>query len=155
MKIWVDADACPKVIKEVLFRASSRTEIALVLVANSYLVVPPSKLITTIQVEHGFDAADNYIIQHMAANDLVITADIPLAAEVISHKGVALNPRGELYTENNVRQRLGMRDMMEQLRASGVYLSGQATLSLREKTAFANALDKILTKYQQQNSKPC
>lgn len=148
MKIWVDADACPNPIKEILFRAAKRTETTLILVANASLVTPGSPFISTIRVEHGFDRADDYIVQHMAENDLVITADIPLAAHVVANKGLAINPRGELYTENNIKQRLGLRDMMEKLRGSGVNIGGPSTFSVKEKTSFANALDRILAKYK-------
>ena len=113
MKIWVDADACPAPAKEILFRASKRTNTPLILVANNFLSTPPSPLISLIRVGQGFDVADNHILQHVAAHDLVITADIPLAAEVVAKQALALNPRGELYTENNIKQRLGLRDMME------------------------------------------
>ena len=146
MKIWVDADACPNTIKEVLYRAAKRTEIALVLVANAVLSIPGSRFISTIRVDQGFDQADDYIVQHMSANDLVITADIPLAAHVVANNGIALNPRGEIYTENNIKQRLGLRDMRENIRGSGVNIGGPSTFSTKEKTAFANALDKILAK---------
>ena len=146
MKIWVDADACPNAIKDILFRAAKRTEISLILVANANLVIPGSRFISTVRVESGFDRADDYIVQHMAANDLVITADIPLAAQVVEKKGLAINPRGELYTENNIKQRLGLRDRREQLRGSGVNIGGPPSLSIKEKTAFANALDKLLAK---------
>lgn len=146
MKIWVDADACPNVIKDILFRAAKRTETKMVLVANALIAIPNSPFISTVRVEHGFDQADDYIVEHMEASDLVITADIPLAASVVAKKGTAINPRGEMYTENNVKQRLGMRDMMEVLRGSGVNVGGPATFSSKEKTAFANALDKILAK---------
>jgi hypothetical protein len=146
MKIWVDADACPNVIKDILFRAAKRTETKMILVANASIATPSSLFISTVRVEHGFDQADDYIVQHMEAYDLVITADIPLAASVVEKKGIAINPRGEMYTENNMKQRLGIRDMMEVLRGSGVNIGGPATFSLKEKTAFANALDKILAK---------
>jgi len=148
MKIWVDADACPNVIKEILFRAAKRTETFTVLVANAYLTTPGSPFISSIRVEHGFDSADDYIVQHMRAYDLVITADIPLAASVVEKKGIAINPRGEIYTENNIKQRLGLRDMRENIRGSGVNIGGPATFSAKEKAAFANALDKILAKSQ-------
>ena len=146
MKIWVDADACPKVIKEILFRAAKRTETILILVANNNLAIPPSRFIKSIRVEQGFDRADDYIVENMVENDLVITADIPLAASVVANKGTALNPRGEIYTENNIKQRLSMRDISEQIRGSGVNIGGPATLSTKEKTSFANILDKILAK---------
>lgn len=146
MHIWVDADACPKVIKEILFRAAVRTKTSLILVANSYLTYPNSPFIRSVQVIKGFDSADQYITTHLQPLDLVITADIPLAAEVIAKGGLAINPRGEEYTENNVRQRLNIRDVHEQLRASGIHSGGPATLGVKEKTAFANALDRCLAK---------
>jgi len=146
MQIWVDADACPKVIKEILFRATVRTKTALTLVANSYLTYPKSPFIRFVQVEKGFDSADHYIVAHLKPHDLVITADIPLAAEVISKQGLAINPRGELYTENNVRQRLNIRDINEQLRATGQNVGGPPALGIKEKTAFANTLDRCLAK---------
>lgn len=146
MQIWVDADACPKMIKDVLFRAAVRCKTQLTLVANSTLTYPPSPFIHSVRVEKGFDGADNYIVSHLNAGDLVVTADIPLAAEVVQKQGLAINPRGELYTENNIKQRLTMRDMNEQLRATGQRIGGPAVLSIKEKTAFANALDRWLAK---------
>lgn len=146
MTIWVDADACPKVIKEILFRAAQRTNTPLVLVANAFLTHPKSPLIRSVQVEKGFDQADHYIVTQLKANDLVITADIPLASEVIAKQALALNPRGELYTANNIKQRLNLRDINEQLRSSGEKISSLAVLGVKEKTAFANALDKWLAK---------
>lgn len=146
MKIWVDGDACPKVIKEILFRAITRTSTELILVANAFVATPGSRFIRKVQVPKGFDVADNYIVSQVEPGDLVITADIPLAAEVVARGALALNPRGELYTANNIKQRLTMRDMMEQLRSNGVCVGGPATFSIKEKTAFANALDKILAK---------
>lgn len=144
--IWVDADACPKVIKEILFRAAIRTQTPLTLVANSLLNYPNSPFISSVRVEKGFDGADNYIVAQLQKNDLVITADIPLAAEVVAKDATALNPRGEVYTENNIRQRLNLRDINEQLRGSGERINGPAALSIKEKTAFANALDRWLAK---------
>ena len=146
MIIWVDADACPKPVKEILFRAVRRTSIKTILVANSYIAIPASPHISLIQVPKGFDVADNYIVQNLKAGDLVITADIPLAAEVVDKKAIGLNPRGELYTENNIRQRLAMRNTMEQLRGSGVQVNGPDSFGQREKQAFANALDRLLAK---------
>ncbi|MFI4918065.1 MAG: YaiI/YqxD family protein [Legionellales bacterium] len=146
MQIWVDADACPKMIKEVLFRAAVRTKTHLILVANTSLTYPGSPFIRSVRVEKGFDSADNYIVTHLNAHDLVITADIPLAADVVMKKGLAINPRGELYTENNIKQRLNLRDMNEQLRATGERTGGPAALSIKEKTAFANTLDRCLAK---------
>jgi uncharacterized protein YaiI (UPF0178 family) len=145
-QIWVDADACPKVIKEILFRASNRVGIPLILVANQPLQVPKSRYIRTIQVGAGFDVADNYIVQQAQADDLVITADIPLAAEVVAKGCLALNPRGDLYTEENIRQRLNMRDFMDTLRSSGVNTGGPASLSQADRQAFANQLDRLLAR---------
>ncbi len=146
MKIWVDADACPVVIKEILFRAAERTGVRLTLVANQPVPVPPSRLIQSIQVASGFDVADNEIVKRLDAGDLVITGDIPLAAEVIEKGGHALNPRGELYTTDNIKARLTMRDFMETLRSSGVDTGGPPPLSQSDRQAFANHLDKILRK---------
>ncbi|WP_019215603.1 YaiI/YqxD family protein [Legionella tunisiensis] len=146
MKIWVDADACPNVVKDILFRAAERTRTNLILVANTFLIIPHSQFITTVRVEKGFDAADNYIVQQVVANDLVITADIPLAAAIIAKQGLALNPRGELYTANDIKQRLGLRDMMEQLRSGGLNIGGPTTYSTKETASFANALDRILAR---------
>ncbi|KXF80811.1 YaiI/YqxD family protein [Enterovibrio coralii] len=142
--IWVDADACPTVIKEVLYRAADRTETPLVLVANQGLRTPPSRFIRSIQVEKGFDIADNEIVRRVNAGDLVITADIPLASEVIEKSAVALNPRGELYTPENIRQRLNMRDFMDTLRSSGIQTGGPAAISQQDRQMFANELDKFL-----------
>lgn len=146
MRIWIDADACPNGAKEILFRAAERTTTKLILVANTLINTPPSRLISTVRVEKGFDSADNYIVQHIEVGDLVITADIPLAAEVIEKGGQVLNPRGELYTANDIKQRLSMRDMMEQLRAGGVNVGGPKTYGVKEKAAFAALVDKILAK---------
>jgi uncharacterized protein YaiI (UPF0178 family) len=143
--IWVDADACPAVIKEILYRAAERTRRPLVLVANQPLRPPRSPFIRSVQVAGGFDVADNRILQEMQPGDLVITADIPLAAEVIAHRGHAINPRGERYTPDNVRQRLAMRDLMEQLRSTGEVTGGPPALSKSDRQAFANALDRLLT----------
>ncbi len=146
MKIWVDADACPAVIKDILFRAAERTGTALTLVANQAIRVPPSKYIRTVQVPAGFDVADNEIVRRAAAGDLVITADIPLAAEVIENGAMALNPRGELYTTENVRARLNMRDFLDTMRASGVDTGGPPALSQADRQAFANHLDRLLAR---------
>lgn len=145
-KIWVDADACPRVIKEILYRASERVGLPLFLVANQPLQVPRSPNIRSVQVSAGFDVADNHIVQQAQAGDLVITADIPLAAEVIAKGCIALNPRGDLYTEDNIRQRLSMRDFMDTLRSSGVDTGGPATLSQADRQAFANQLDRLLAR---------
>lgn len=146
MKIWVDADACPKDVKEILFRAAVRTSTALVLVANNTLSLPGSAFITSVRVSQGFDVADRYIVDHLEPHDLVITADIPLAADVIDKGGLALNPRGERYTANDIKQRLSMRNMMEQLRSSGIQTGGPSTYGIKEKANFARELDKILAK---------
>ena len=143
-KIWVDADACPKVIKEILFRAAERVGIQVTLVANQPLSAPRSNYINTVQVPPGFDVADNHIAQQVVETDLVVTADIPLAADVIAKGALALNPRGELYTEANIRQRLTMRDFMETLRSSGVDTGGPAALSQADRQRFANQLDRLL-----------
>ncbi|MCX2497400.1 YaiI/YqxD family protein [Plesiomonas shigelloides] len=148
MQIWVDADACPKVIKEILFRAAERVGVAVTLVANQPLAVPPSRYIQSIQVAAGFDVADNEIVRRAQAGDLVITADIPLASEVLEKKAIALNPRGELYTCENIRQRLNMRDFMDTLRASGIQTGGPAAFSQRDRQAFAGELDRWLVSYQ-------
>jgi uncharacterized protein YaiI (UPF0178 family) len=145
-QIWVDADACPKVIKEILFRAADRVRISVILVANQPLQVPGSRYIRSVQVAAGFDVADNHIVQQSEAGDLVITADIPLAAEVIARGCLALNPRGNLYTEDNIRQRLNMRDFMDTLRSSGVDTGGPASFSQADRQAFANQLDRLLAK---------
>ncbi len=147
MHIWVDADACPNVIKEILFRAAERVQLSLTLVANRSLRTPPSKFIKSIQVASGFDVADNHIVQYLQAGDLVITADIPLAAEVIEKDGHALNPRGMLYTRDNIKERLAMRDLMDELRGSGIQTGGPNVLSQSDRQAFANQLDRFLAKH--------
>lgn len=144
MKIWVDADACPVVIKEILYRAAERAQIVTTLVANKLLRTPPSPYLRAIQVEAGFDVADNRIVQELAAGDLVITADIPLASEVIENNGHALNPRGEFYSKENIQERLTMRNFMEELRASGVETSGPSAFSSADRKTFAAQLDKFL-----------
>lgn len=143
-QIWVDADACPKVIRDILFRAAERVGIQVTLVANQSIPVPPSKFIRSIRVAAGFDVADNHIVQQVQSGDLVITADIPLAAEVVAKGALALNPRGELYTEENIRECLNMRDFMETLRNSGVDTGGAAAFSQADRKAFANRLDRLL-----------
>lgn len=147
MNIWVDADACPGVIKEILFRAAERTGTQLTLVANHALRTPPSKHITFLQVTTGFDVADNEIIKRLAAGDLVITGDIPLAAEVIDNAGHALSPRGELFTADNIKPRLNMRDFLDSMRSSGFHTGGPPPLSQTDRQAFANHLDRLLAKY--------
>lgn len=144
MQIWVDADACPNVIKEILFRAAERLKIRTTLVANQPLRTPPSLYVKSIQVQAGFDVADNHIVQALQAGDLVITADIPLAAEVIAKQGHALNPRGQFYTPENIRERLRIRNVMEEMRNSGVMTGGPPALSQADRQAFANQLDRFL-----------
>ncbi len=145
MHIWVDADACPKVIKEILFRVVEREGILMTLVANRSLVMPRLKNIRSLQVASGFDVADNEIVKRLTAGDLVITADIPLAALVIAKGGFALNPRGELYTADNIHERLSLRDFMDGLRATGVETGGPAMFSQKDKQTFANQLDRFLS----------
>ena len=152
MNIWVDADACPVVIKEILFRTAERTGRPLTLVANHTIRVPPSKHIRFLQVSSGFDVADNEIVKRLNSGDLVITGDIPLAAEVIEAGGLALSPRGEKFTENTIRQRLNMRDFMETLRSSGVETGGPPALNQNDRKAFADQLDRILAQYQKNRS---
>ena len=147
MNIWVDADACPVVIKDILFRAAERTGVQLTLVANQPVRIPPSRCIKFIQVASGFDVADNEIVKRLGAGDLVITADIPLAAEVVEKGAYALNPRGELYSADNIRARLNMRDFMDTLRASGIDTGGPPALSQGDRKSFADHLDKILTRH--------
>lgn len=149
MTIWVDADACPKVIKDILFRAAERVGVQMTLVANQTLQVPRSRHIRSIRVGAGFDVADNHIVQQARVGDLVITADIPLAAEVVAKGCRALNPRGELYTEENIRQRLNMRDFLDTLRSSGIDTGGPASFSQSDRQAFANQLDRLLAKRDQ------
>jgi len=148
MKIWVDADACPVVVKDILFRAAARTGVELTLVANQALDTPSSPNIKTLQVARGFDVADDEIVKRLDAGDLVITSDIPLAAEVIGKGGHALSPRGEMHSKENIGARLNMRDFLDTMRASGVEMGGgPAAFSQRDKQDFANNLDRFLTKY--------
>lgn len=147
MKIWVDADACPVVVKEILYRAADRTGVELILVANQALSTPSSTNIKTVQVPRGFDVADDEIVKRCDPGDLVITSDIPLAAEVIEKGAHALSPRGELHTKENIGARLNMRDFLDTMRSSGVEMSGgPAAFSQRDKQDFANKLDQFLTK---------
>ena len=147
MRIWVDADACPVVIKEILYRAAERTRVQLTLVANQALNTPNSNYVNTLQVPRGFDVADDEIVKRLDAGDLVITSDIPLAAEVIEKGGHALSPRGELHTTENIRARLNMRDFLDTMRASGVDTGGPPAMSQRDRQDFANNLDRFLTKH--------
>jgi uncharacterized protein YaiI (UPF0178 family) len=152
VKIWVDADACPVVVKEILYKAANRTGVQLTLVANQALNTPSSPNIKTLQVPRGFDVADDEIVKRIEAGDLVITSDIPLAAEVIAKGGHALSPRGELHTRENIGARLNMRDFLDTMRSSAVEMSGgPAAFSQRDKQDFANNLDRFLTKYAKKN----
>lgn len=146
MHIWVDADACPGVIKDILFRAAERAQISMTLVANQLLRTPPSPYIRALQVPRGFDVADNEIVQRLQAGDLVVTADIPLAADVIEKGGHALNPRGEFYSRETIQALLTMRNFMDELRGSGVQTGGPAVFSHSDRQAFANQLDRFLTR---------
>ena len=152
MPIWVDADACPKVIKEILFRAAERTAVPMTLVANRLLHTPSSRYISAIQVADGFDVADSEIVKRLEAGDLVITADIPLAAEVIAKGGYALDPRGDMHSADTIQARLTMRDFMDTLRASGVDTGGPSALSQRDRQLFAKHLDHYLTSLVKQKN---
>jgi uncharacterized protein YaiI (UPF0178 family) len=145
MQIWVDADACPQVIKEILFRAADRAQVVTTLVANTPLRVPSSTFVRTVQVRPGFDVADHWIVHHLRAGDLVVTADVPLAAEAIAHGARALDPRGDLYTDDNVRDRLAIRNLMQELRATGALVGGPAPFGPADRQRFANHLDRLLT----------
>ncbi|MDH5633320.1 MAG: YaiI/YqxD family protein [Gammaproteobacteria bacterium] len=146
MQIWVDADACPKIIREILFRAAERTQTPLTLVANQLIPTPPSRVIRALQVPAGFDVADNEIVKRVCADDLVITSDIPLASEVIEKGAAALSPRGERFTPENIKSRLSMRDFMDSFRASGINTGGPAAMSQADRQNFANYLDSWLAK---------
>ncbi len=146
MQIWIDADACPNVIKDIIFRASERTKIKVVVVANQAIKIPLNGLVSTIQVPRGFDMADEQILQSLVAGDLVITADIPFADAALTKGAMAINPRGELYTHENIKDRLATRNLMEELRDSGLVQGGPKPLGLRDRQAFANKLDAILAK---------
>lgn len=146
MKLWVDADACPVGIKEILYRAANRTQRELTLIANQVLRVPPSPWIKTVQVPSGFDVADQRIVQEVAAGDIVVTADIPLAALVIAKGAIVIDPRGALLDQGNIQERLTLRNFMETLRHSGVETGGPASFSSSDKQAFANQLDRLLSK---------
>jgi len=145
MKIWIDADACPRVIKEILFKASKRLNVPVCLVANKSMAKHDTDLIESIVVADGFDIADDYIAAHAGPDDLVITADIPLAARIVAKGGVALDPRGELYTEENVGERLSIRDLMMELRSGGLIQGGPALFNMTDRQKFASALDRLLT----------
>jgi uncharacterized protein YaiI (UPF0178 family) len=151
MNIWVDADACPGVIKDILFRAADRTQVQLMLIANQMLRVPPSPWIRAMQVPAGFDVADQRIVQEAKAGDLVITADIPLAALVIAKGAVVLDPRGQLLDANNIQERLTLRNFMEELRSSGVETGGPAAFSVADRQTFGNQLDRLLVKLKRRS----
>ncbi|PPD35878.1 MAG: DUF188 domain-containing protein [Methylomonas sp.] len=142
--IWVDADACPNLIKTVLFRAAQKRQFTVLLVANQLISSPPSKFIRAIRVSGGFDVADDYIVQHMQPGDLVITADIPLAAQVINAQGFVINPRGEIYNRDNIGEKLAMRDFMESMRDSGLASGGPAAMGAKDVQNFSNAFDRFL-----------
>jgi uncharacterized protein YaiI (UPF0178 family) len=144
MQIWIDADACPKDAKELVFRASARLSVPVCLVANRALALPPSPLITQVRVRAGSDVADSYIVQHVAAPDIVITADIPLAAQVVARGAVAIDPRGEVYTADNVGERLAVRNLMEELRWAGAVSGGPAAYSPANRRRFAEAFNRLL-----------
>lgn len=144
MRLWVDADACPNVIKEILFRAADRVGVETILVANQYIRTPPSPHVRSLQVPGGFDAADALIAERVENGDLVVTADIPLAAKVVAKGALALNPRGELYTADSIAQRLTLRNFMDELRGAGIDTGGPAALHARDRQAFANQLDRLL-----------
>jgi uncharacterized protein YaiI (UPF0178 family) len=146
MKIWIDADACPRVIKEILFRASERLDVPVCLVANKGLDKHTTRLVASVVVADGPDVADDYIVDNAAPEDLVITADIPLAARIVARGGVALDPRGEIYTEENVVERLSIRDLMMELRSGGLVQGGPAQFSLTDRQRFASSLDRLLTR---------
>lgn len=147
MQIWIDADACPAVIKDILYRAAERKQVALILVANQPLRTPASPYIRSMRVAGGFDVADNKIVELVQPGDLVITADIPLAADVIKKGGYALNPRGDLYTQDNIQERLTLRNFLGELRNTGVNTGGPPPLNHSDRQAFANQLDRFLTRY--------
>ena len=146
MHIWVDADACPRAVKEILYRAAERVQVPLTLVANKPLQIPRSRFIATVRVAAGFDVADNEIVRNLNSGDLVITADIPLAAEVIEKGAHALDPRGEFFTEDNIQERLTLRNFMDELRGAGVETGGPAAFGPSDRQAFANQLDRFLTR---------
>lgn len=154
MKIWVDADACPVVIKEIIFRAAERTEIHTILVANQYIRTPPSKFIQSLQVSKGFDEADNEIVKRVNPGDLVVTSDIPLAADVLKKGGLGLNPRGEPYSTETIAALLTMRDFMDNLRGSGIDTGGPPPFSMNDRKLFASQLDRILANYIRQRKQP-
>lgn len=155
MKIWIDADACPRAVKEIVYRAAERCKLHTVLVANRPLATPKSIWVTSIVVSSGMDVADDWIVEQVSQDDLVITADIPLAARVVEREATGLDPRGELYTEDNVRERLSVRNFMHELREMGVQTGGASEFGARDKQRFASALDRLLTqRLRAQSSQP-
>jgi len=153
LRIWVDADACPRVIKEIVYRASERLKVPVCLVANNDLTKSHTAFVSSVRVANGFDVADDYIAEHAKPSDLVITADIPLAARIVENGGVALDPRGELYTEENVGERLAMRNLMQELRADGRLQGGPGQFTLADRQRFASSMDRLLTKMVLQASR--
>jgi uncharacterized protein YaiI (UPF0178 family) len=153
-QIWVDGDACPAAIKEILFRAAERAQVHVTLVANQWLRTPPSRFIRALQVQGGYDVADSAIVERLQAGDLVVTQDIPLAARVIEKGGIAVNPRGERYTPDNIAERLSMRNFMEELRGAGVQTGGPAAFHARDRQAFANQLDRWLAQQPKRTDPP-
>jgi uncharacterized protein YaiI (UPF0178 family) len=151
LKIWIDADACPRDVKEVVYKASLRTKVPVTLVANSFMKTPASQLVSFVQVDKGADVADFYIVENVSKDDIVITADIPLAALIVEKLATALNPRGELYTEENVRERLSVRDFMQDLRDSGLQTGGPPPYNVKDKEKFANSFNKELTRLMNRN----
>ena len=151
MQIWVDADACPKVIKEILFRSAERRKVTVTLLANQWMRVPESAFISIVQVQDGLNVADDEIVARCNVGDLVITADIPLAARVVEKGALALDPRGKMYDKNNVKQALSMRNLMDELRSGGVETGGPASFSQHDRQMFANLLDQLLTKMEKKN----
>ena len=142
--VWIDGDACPKIIKELIYKTSMRLQLEIILVANSSMFVPNIPLIRLVTVDLGADVADNYIVAHVKENDIVITADIPLAALIVEKKAMAINVRGEIYTEENVREKLSMRNFMKELRDSGIETDGPQAFGPKDKEHFANSFNKIL-----------
>lgn len=153
-QIWVDADACPGAIKDILFRAAERAQVQVTLVANQWLRTPPSRFIRALQVQGGYDVADSKIVERLLAGDLVVTQDIPLAARVIEKGGIAVNPRGERYTPDNIAERLSIRNFMEDLRGAGVQTGGPAAFHARDRQAFANQLDSWLAQRPKHKGSP-
>ena len=146
MKIWIDADACPREAKDLVFKSAGRLNIQIIMVANSYMNFPTTPLIQFVHVDQGADVADQYIVDHVETNDLVITADIPLAAKIVEKGAIAMNPRGEIYDEDNISERLSMRDFMSELRGEGLVIGGSAPYSANDRQLFANNLNAILSK---------